>query len=138
AAVRLDKPIKTIGMFEVSIRLHAEVSVKVQVNVARSPEEAERQARLATMSENMRRIEAFKDELKARVEQLRGGKDRPNTQYHDKARGLAKAALEGDDWTAEEKRAAAEAIAEWLPKVVAVDMKDERKKLKLAILRGEA
>lgn len=43
AAVRLDKPIKSIGMNEVSIRLHAEVSVKVQVNVARSPEEAERQ-----------------------------------------------------------------------------------------------
>lgn len=43
AAVRLDKPIKTIGMSEVSVRLHAEVSVKVQVNVARSPEEAERQ-----------------------------------------------------------------------------------------------
>ena len=43
AAVRLDKPIKAIGISEVSIRLHAEVSVKVQVNVARSPEEAERQ-----------------------------------------------------------------------------------------------
>ncbi|MFN3752396.1 MAG: hypothetical protein ACK4SR_13640, partial [Thiobacillus sp.] len=75
--------------------------------------------------------------FKARAEQLRGGKDRPNTLYHDKARQLAKAALEGD-WSAEEKRAAAEAIAEWLPKVVAVDMKDERKKLKLAVLRGEA
>ena len=45
AAVRLDKPIKTIGLSDVSIRLHAEVSVKVQVNVARSPEEAERQAK---------------------------------------------------------------------------------------------
>ncbi len=43
AAVRLDKPIKTIGISEVSVRLHAEVSVKVQVNVARSQEEAERQ-----------------------------------------------------------------------------------------------
>ena len=43
AAVRLDKPIKAIGISEVSVRLHAEVSVKVQVNVARSPEEAERQ-----------------------------------------------------------------------------------------------
>ncbi|MFN3312972.1 MAG: 50S ribosomal protein L9 [Hyphomonas sp.] len=42
-AVRLDKPIKTIGMSEVSVRLHAEVSVKVQVNVARSQEEADRQ-----------------------------------------------------------------------------------------------
>ena len=42
-AVRLDKPIKTIGLSEVSVRLHAEVSVKVQVNVARSQEEADRQ-----------------------------------------------------------------------------------------------
>lgn len=44
-AVRLDKPIKTIGLFDVSVRLHAEVSVQVQVNVARSAEEAERQAK---------------------------------------------------------------------------------------------
>lgn len=43
AAVRLDKPIKTIGLSDVTIRLHAEVSVTVQVNVARSAEEAERQ-----------------------------------------------------------------------------------------------
>jgi large subunit ribosomal protein L9 len=43
AAVRLDKPIKAIGISEVSVRLHAEVSVKIQVNVARSTEEAERQ-----------------------------------------------------------------------------------------------
>ncbi len=100
--------------------------------------EAERQARLANMSENMRRIEAFKDECKARMEQLRGGKDRPHTVYHEKARRLAKDALEGEGWSAEEKRTAADAITEWLPKVVAVNMKDERKKLKLAILRGEA
>ncbi|WP_213271471.1 50S ribosomal protein L9 [Hyphomonas sp.] len=43
AAVRLDKPIKSIGLSEVSVRLHAEVTVKIQVNVARSTEEAERQ-----------------------------------------------------------------------------------------------
>lgn len=43
-AVRLDKPIKTIGLSEVSVRLHAEVSVTIQVNVARSTEEAERQS----------------------------------------------------------------------------------------------
>lgn len=27
---------------------------------------------------------------------------------------------------------------EWLPQIVEVDMKDERKKLKLAVLRGKA
>jgi ABC-type nitrate/sulfonate/bicarbonate transport system substrate-binding protein len=67
-----------------------------------------------------------------------GKKDKPNTDLHAKARALSRAALEGTDWTAEEKRLAAEALAEWLPQVVEVDMKDERKKLKLAVLRGEA
>lgn len=55
-----------------------------------------------------------------------------------KARKLAKEALEGAGWTAEERRAAAEAIEEWLPKVVQVDMKDERKKLRLAALKVQA
>jgi large subunit ribosomal protein L9 len=38
-------PIKTIGLHEVPVRLHPEVECKVTVNVARSPEEAERQAK---------------------------------------------------------------------------------------------
>ena len=42
--VILGRPIKSIGMHEVKIVLHAEVSSTVKVNVARSPEEAELQA----------------------------------------------------------------------------------------------
>lgn len=42
--VVLDKPIKSIGVYEVKVALHAEVAVTVKVNVARSPEEAEMQA----------------------------------------------------------------------------------------------
>ena len=38
------KPIKTIGLHEVKVVLHPEVSVTVKANVARSPEEAELQA----------------------------------------------------------------------------------------------
>src|SRR3954466_1925506 len=40
----LDKPIKAVGVQDVKIALHPEVSVNVRVNVARSPEEAELQA----------------------------------------------------------------------------------------------
>jgi large subunit ribosomal protein L9 len=43
--VVLNQPIKTIGVHEVTIRLHPEVSMKITVNVARSPDEAERQAK---------------------------------------------------------------------------------------------
>lgn len=42
--VRLNAPIKTLGLHEVGVRLHAEVRVEITVNVARSTEEAERQA----------------------------------------------------------------------------------------------
>lgn len=44
-AVILNKPIKTIGVYDVRVRLHAEVYASVKVNVARSADEAERQAR---------------------------------------------------------------------------------------------
>ena len=43
--VVLDKPIKTLGLHEVKVRLHAEVTVTVTLNIARSQDEAERQAR---------------------------------------------------------------------------------------------
>jgi large subunit ribosomal protein L9 len=41
--VDLNNPIKTIGLHDVVLHLHAEVEIKVQMNVARSAEEAERQ-----------------------------------------------------------------------------------------------
>ena len=43
--VVLDKPIKTLGVHEVKVRLHAEVALTVKINIARSTDEAERQAR---------------------------------------------------------------------------------------------
>ncbi len=41
----LDKPLKSIGVHAVKIRLHPEVTLTVSVNIARSQDEAERQAR---------------------------------------------------------------------------------------------
>jgi large subunit ribosomal protein L9 len=43
--LELNAPIKTIGLHVVPVALHPEVGSKITVNVARSPEEAERQAR---------------------------------------------------------------------------------------------
>lgn len=40
----LERPIKTLGIFDVRVSLHPEVSVNVKVNVARSPDEADLQA----------------------------------------------------------------------------------------------
>ena len=42
--VSLQKPVKTIGLHSVDISLHPEVEVSIKLNVARTEEEAERQA----------------------------------------------------------------------------------------------
>jgi large subunit ribosomal protein L9 len=55
----LGKPIKTIGVSEVRVALHPEVSVTIKVNVARSPEEAELQAQgVDVMAQMFERDEA--------------------------------------------------------------------------------
>ena len=43
--IPLDKAIKTVGLFPIAIVLHPEIRVTVTVNVARTEDEAERQAR---------------------------------------------------------------------------------------------
>ena len=55
----LDKPIKALGIHDVRVVLHAEVSVTIKVNVARSPEEAELQAQgVNVMADMFERDEA--------------------------------------------------------------------------------
>ena len=44
AMIVLERPIKSLGIYDVRVALHPEVSVQVKVNVARSPDEAELQA----------------------------------------------------------------------------------------------
>ena len=48
--IELNQPIKTIGLSNVAIALHPEVEVTVTLNIARSPEEAERQAKGETLT----------------------------------------------------------------------------------------
>lgn len=44
AQIRLNQPIKALGLHRVTISLHPEVAVTIQINVARTPNEAEIQA----------------------------------------------------------------------------------------------
>jgi len=61
--VVLEQPIKALGVHDVKIQLHAEVEVTVQVNVARSEDEAVRQA----AGEDV--IQAQADEDRAQAEE---------------------------------------------------------------------
>jgi len=55
--VDLANPIKTVGLHEVPLHLHAEVAVSINVNVARSDDEAERQAKGEDLT-----VQTFDDE----------------------------------------------------------------------------
>ena len=57
--IDLNTPIKNIGLHKVGVLLHPEVEVTVTVNVARSPEEAARQAR----GEDVRQTREDEDEF---------------------------------------------------------------------------
>ncbi len=86
--VLLDSPIKTLGVHAIRIGLHPEVESRVNINVARSEEEAERQARgedvvaqaaaeAAEAAEGFRVEEVFEAEELAREarEELAGGEE---------------------------------------------------------------
>ena len=68
--VVLDRPIKAIGLHEVRVALHPEVSVAIRVNVARSPEEAELQAQGVNVMAEMfeREVAGFTEEFEAAPE----------------------------------------------------------------------
>lgn len=59
----LDRPIKTLGLTDIKVRLHPEVAVTITVNVARTAEEAEMQAESGEMvTEESRRRAAEEEE----------------------------------------------------------------------------
>jgi large subunit ribosomal protein L9 len=64
--ILLDGPLKEIGIFPVRVRLHPEVTVDIEVNIARSEEEAERQAKgediFAKEEENVERVTGLDEE----------------------------------------------------------------------------
>lgn len=64
--VILDKPIKTLGLHTIKIQLHPEVEISVTLNVARSADEAERQARgenVTVIKEEKLDIETFSEDM---------------------------------------------------------------------------
>ena len=78
AMVELERPIKALGVTDVKVRLHPEVTVGVSVNVARSPDEAELQSQgvdvIAAMFEEVQ-AEAAASALQPDSEDAFGAED---------------------------------------------------------------
>ena len=116
--VTLDKAIKTLGMHEVKVVLHPEVRVEVTMNVARTAEEAERQAK----GENIALTAAQEARLEADA-------------LFENAEAAAKAAMNDEDLPVadakpepKKKKAAAEKPAAKAEAEAPAEAKPEKKK----------
>ena len=96
-------------------------------------EKAKADAAREQMTETQRCITDYVAYMEKRHEALQGKPTRMGAEYQETSK-FSQKALTSTDWSAEDKRSAAEAMLEWLPKVVQVDMKNERKKLKISQL----
>jgi large subunit ribosomal protein L9 len=89
----LDRPIKAIGMQDVKVALHPEVSVTIHVNVARSPEEAQLQAQGVDIMAEMfeKDVAAFTEDFDPNAE--------PGTvpETEESSAGDGEAASQGDE-----------------------------------------
>ncbi|MBH2042546.1 MAG: type III-A CRISPR-associated RAMP protein Csm5 [Comamonadaceae bacterium] len=115
---------------------------------ARQAEQAAAEQRaqaMEAMTEQGKQIETLRQQCEDLDAKITGGNFRkqaysagsPGPLYQEAAR-LVKQATENTDWTAVDKKALADMLEQWLPKVVAPFGKDERKKLKLTALRGQS
>ena len=135
-------------LLETRRQLEAETLRKEQLaeeQAAQAQLEAERQAEreraLAEMSPRARSIAEFVTACESR-----NGKDpfNPGSGLFGQAMQLSRQALtEGSDWNADERRQLADALTEWLPRVIdrldrKNEWKDARKKLKLNALGGDS
>jgi large subunit ribosomal protein L9 len=84
AMVVLDRPIKTLGLHEVKVRLHAEVTATVTINIARSADEAERQSRGENVITSQFEADRASD-AQAAADMLEGGAGSQETFARDDA-----------------------------------------------------
>ena len=107
--VMLDAPIKTIGLYSVNIALHPEVSVEITINVARTEDEAEAQARgeilTGTQSEREEALQAAEElfaEEEAEAAEEGDGEDSAAEETSDEAASESEAEA-GEESTEEDE-----------------------------------
>jgi len=127
--------------FELQQEANAREAAKLAEQIAAQ----HRDVALASMTDQAREIELLRAKCQDFDERLAGGgnykklgidANRPGL-YQD-ATVLVRKVLESTDWSAADKKALADMLELWMPKVVAPwDAKEQRKKLKFATLRGQ-
>ncbi|MGH6627384.1 MAG: hypothetical protein ACRECD_12760 [Burkholderiaceae bacterium] len=125
------------------LELLAEAAEREAAKLAEQAAAEQRAQALASMTPQGQLIETLRQQCEDLDEKISHGNfkkqktDAGQAGLYQDASRLVKAALEGSGWSAADKLALADMLEQWLPKVVTPwDAKEQRKKLKLAALRG--
>lgn len=130
-------------------RLKAELEAQALARAEQAAAErtaAERRVQaLQALSPNLQTVETLRHQCEELLQKIAGGNFRKQPPdpgraglYQDAAR-LSRTALESADWTADEKSALADMLEQYLAQVISPwDAKEQRKKLKFAVLRGQS
>lgn len=97
--VIMGAPIKTIGMFDVTISLHPEVQITVKANVARSEDEAKLQSEGIDILSQMAEQEAEADAQSGFQEEIDPDRELGELPSDDNDAGEAQADAEGEEAT---------------------------------------
>jgi large subunit ribosomal protein L9 len=93
----LDKAIKVLGLHPIRVRLHPEVAVEIQVNVARSEAEAETQAATGEMVTAESQLEAEEAAIEEALELAEEAEEAEAAQEEAEAEAAAEAEEAGED-----------------------------------------
>ena len=124
-------------------QMAVEAAAREAARQAEQAAAAQRVQALASMTPQGQQIETLRQQCEEWAARMVNGNFRKQTADAGKAGlfqdagKLVAQALATPEWTAGDKQALADMLEAWLPKVVAPWEKDQRKKLKLAALRGQ-
>ena len=102
--VILDKPIKMIGLHDVNVRLHPEVTVTVTVNVARTEEEAELQAKGEILTGSAAEREEAREAAERMLAEIEAAQAEAEAEEGGEAGEAADAGEGGEEAAGEEKQ----------------------------------
>ncbi|MBP9059546.1 MAG: hypothetical protein KBF98_04430 [Rhodoferax sp.] len=123
--------------------LAAQAAQRKAVRLAEQQVAIQREQALAQMTEQGKQIEALRQACENWAKQMpphgnfkKQAADTGKAGFFQDANKLVTVALASPDWTAQDKAALADMLEAWLPQVIGPWEKDQRKKIKLAALRG--
>lgn len=119
-----------------AMRRDAQAEQRAAAAAEQAQAERTKAAERQKMTDAQRAIADYEEGMAARVQAQRGRKTSKGQGEYRAARALARAA-ESADWTADERRAAADAIERWGRQLIALEPKELRKEFGLAKLRGQ-